>query len=125
MQKLGIGVVAAILVFGVFTLAHAVPPIDSAEESQYRAVAKAYGADDWIALRWHVGTGQAWRMSQGNWKPIKDAEPLAAGRYEIHLVSSGSAEQKNWYALRINVATGKSWTADADAWRPMQVLSDE
>ena len=80
-------------------------------------------AGDWQAIRYHTETGESWYATQGNWKPVPEADskpPL--GSYKVLLTAQG---ENHWFAMRLEQKSGRSWRMGALKWIEMQVLPED
>ncbi|HYC54304.1 MAG TPA: hypothetical protein VEL28_05125 [Candidatus Binatia bacterium] len=81
-------------------------------KEDYSVVMVPASETNWYAIRYHLHTGKAWRLSEGAWVEIKDAMQPPRSDYRIQMVPL----KDDWGALRYDVHTGQSWIAQENAW---------
>jgi hypothetical protein len=74
----------------------------------------------WKAIRFDPETGAAWTPGlsgdEGIWQKFAEPEPLAAGEYELQVVSYVSDGKGTARMVRFERRTGRSWMANDDGW---------
>lgn len=99
-------------------------PAETADAGPYRVVLREFGDADWIAVRYHCVTGQAWMAANGNWIAIEEPAELPPGNYSIACVNSPGKESDGWVAVRINTHTGESHRLSESKWVEMKVVEE-
>jgi hypothetical protein len=93
--------------------AKAQPPAPAVEGQFELAYAQLYDKDLCETVVYHTGTGQSWARVGIDWKKIGEADPVAAGRYEVKLIPS---RQDGYRSFRINQLTGQTWYIKEGKW---------
>jgi hypothetical protein len=91
----------------------------------YKAMIVVRG-DNWNVIRFQPQTGKAWRVQDGVFMEIKDAQPLPLGEYEFSSTTTFEFLMKMppiqyyWKLVRMNALTGETWWDHDDQWEKIK-----
>jgi len=84
----------------------------SSPTNEFDIVMVAMSSTTWSAIKYNIGTGEAWIAQNGKWMPIEETAKIPIGKYLVKMTALSS----DWAALRFEVSTGQSWQCKGGAW---------
>jgi hypothetical protein len=90
--------------------------------SLYELRGKRVAKDQVEWVRFHRGTGEAWRKLRGEWKKVTEADAPARGDFDVRI--EGEDADANFFVVRIDKATGKCWILAGPRWQAIPEARD-
>jgi hypothetical protein len=86
------------------------------QDGSYRIVSAYTAKDQWILIRYHRFTGEAWLADQGAWNLLEESGATGTAEYEVVLLRA-DGDGKGYVAARIDRITGETWWLRENMWQ--------
>ncbi|MEM5536013.1 hypothetical protein WNY58_06370 [Neptuniibacter pectenicola] len=90
------------------------------QDGSFRITSAYTGKEEWILIRYHRYTGEAWLADQGKWNLLEESSATGTAEYEVVLLRA-DGDAKGYVAARINRITGEAWWLKENMWQPYVV----